>query len=613
MCRKIATVLALSVLLSQAVVAQESLDSFPVLGPELPQTILDTPEFPNDLNVLTRGPLHEAFASAHQANPQPTEPVYKTPPQPVDEVPPEYRPEGNNVQWIPGYWAWDDSQSDFIWISGIWRDVPPNRAWIPGYWIDESGGYRWVSGFWAEESQQQLGYLPEPPASIDQGPSSAAPGEDYFYVPGNWEHQQGNYRWYAGHWQPVVENWIWIPSRYIWTPNGCVYQSGYWDYEFQSRGTCFAPVHFTQPVYLANNYRYRPSYAINLNVDFLAHLFVRPKYGHYFYGDWYASNFTSIGYRPWVSYTSHYRSYDPLLTYYHSRRSSFDNRYNVVQHLTRQHNFYVNNRDYRPRPTYKSQYKHSQKVKNINALGPRNANQDYLRKSNYVRSYKVSNSKKYRAVAEQELRNNRRNAEQFAKLQRDRKRQELSVQNRNRQAQSQVAGQQNNRDAAARRLAQQLDEARRIQARSMRNREQAQRDQRAERTQQDLARRLNQQNLQRDIARRTQQDLDRRTRQLADNGANQDRARRAQQDQARRTAQQQSQRDATRRAQQDQARRAQRDADNRANQDRARRAQQDQARRTAQQQSQRDATRRAQQDQARRAKQAADNLSLIHI
>ena len=120
----------------------------------------------------------------------------------------------------------------------------------------------------------------------------------------------------------------------MWTPNGCVYQSGYWDYEFDSRGTSFAPVQFTQALYLADNYRYRPSYAIDLSIDFLTHLFVRPRCGHYFYGDWYSSNSNNVSYRPWVSYGSHFRNYDPLLTYYRCRRSSFDSRYNVVQYLT---------------------------------------------------------------------------------------------------------------------------------------------------------------------------------------------------------------------------------------------------------------------------------------
>jgi hypothetical protein len=452
MCRNVATVSVFSFamsLLSQSASAQELLGSYS--APES-QSVLDYPDrsdVPNDLNVLARGPLHEAFASAHQADPQPSALVFKTPPELIDELPPEYKPDGNNVQWISGYWAWDDAQSDFIWISGIWRDVPPNRSWIPGYWDAEGNGYRWVSGIWMQETQMELGYLPEPPASIDQGPSTTAPGEEYFYVPGNWAHRDGNYRWLAGHWQPVVKNWIWIPARYIWTPNGCIYQAGYWDYEIQSRGTCFAPVQFTQPVYLANNYSYRPSFAINLNVDFMTHLFVRPRCGHYFYGDWYASNFNNVSYRPWVSFSSHFRNYDPLLAYYRCRRSSFDSRYNVVQYLNRQHNFYVNNRDYRPRPTYQSQRRHANSIKHLHVSGSkgnRRLHEDYLRKSSYVRTYsdlrkhddrrrgqtvdarnrgkQQAKSRKHHKVAGNELRDTRRHVEQLSNLQRQRKQQE---------------------------------------------------------------------------------------------------------------------------------------------------------------------------------------------
>ena len=417
----------------------------------------DSLEVPEGLSVLTRGPLHEAFASVHQADPQPSALVLKTPPELIDEVPPEYKPDGNNVQWISGYWAWDDAQSDFIWISGIWRDVPPNRRWIPGYWDAEDDGHHWISGLWTEETQLELGYLPKPPASIDQGPSTMAPGEEYFYTPGNWTHQDGDYRWSAGHWQSLVENWIWIPASYIWTPNGCVFQSGYWDYEIERRGTCFAPVQFTQPVYLANNYSYRPEYVINLDVDFMTHLFVRPRCGHYFYGDWYAANFNNVRYRPWVSYSSHFRSYDPLLAYYGHRSSSLDSRYNVVQYLTRQHNFYVNNRDYRPRPTYRSQNKHARNIKFLDVTGSpgpkglkghRSPHEDFLRKSSYIRTYRELRThddrrhgatvdtrnrgdqqikpRQHHKVAEKELRDSRRNVEQLAKMQRERKRNEHS-------------------------------------------------------------------------------------------------------------------------------------------------------------------------------------------
>ena len=61
-------------------------------------------------------------------------------------MPPDQKPAGQNIQWIPGYWSWDVSRGDFIWISGIWREPPPNNQWVPGYWHQVDGGYQWVSG-----------------------------------------------------------------------------------------------------------------------------------------------------------------------------------------------------------------------------------------------------------------------------------------------------------------------------------------------------------------------------------------------------------------------------------------------------------------------------------
>ena len=62
---------------------------------------------------------------------EPDTPKMKPPPAPVQEVPPDQQPQGANVQWIPGYWAWDDSRNDYIWGSGFWRDLPPGRHWVP--------------------------------------------------------------------------------------------------------------------------------------------------------------------------------------------------------------------------------------------------------------------------------------------------------------------------------------------------------------------------------------------------------------------------------------------------------------------------------------------------
>src|SRR6186997_3251385 len=88
----------------------------------------------DDVQVLTRGPVHEAFAETVTFDPEPGLVAPRAPPDPIEELPPAQRPQGDNVAWIPGYFAWDDDREDFLWVSGIWRALPPGREWVPGYW-----------------------------------------------------------------------------------------------------------------------------------------------------------------------------------------------------------------------------------------------------------------------------------------------------------------------------------------------------------------------------------------------------------------------------------------------------------------------------------------------
>src|SRR5262245_1164089 len=75
-------------------------------------------EAPEGAEVQARGPVHEAYASPGDPQPEASPVVNKEPPEPIEEQPPEQRPEGDNIVWIPGYWAWDDDSDDFLWISG---------------------------------------------------------------------------------------------------------------------------------------------------------------------------------------------------------------------------------------------------------------------------------------------------------------------------------------------------------------------------------------------------------------------------------------------------------------------------------------------------------------
>src|SRR5262245_53434777 len=140
--------------------------------------------------VLTRGPVHEAFATPMELDPKPG-PIIKTrPPAPIQEIPPDQKPDGVNIVWIGGYWAFDDEKDDFMWISGLYRNAPPGQAWMPGYWNEVEGGYQWNQGFWASTNNQEVQYLPEePPQTLENGPTSPAPSEDHFWVPGNWVYQ----------------------------------------------------------------------------------------------------------------------------------------------------------------------------------------------------------------------------------------------------------------------------------------------------------------------------------------------------------------------------------------------------------------------------------------
>src|SRR5262245_3799564 len=105
----------------------------------------------DEVEPLARGPVHEAFAQPITARVEDPEIVPKEPPDPIPELPPEEKPDGNNVQWIPGYWDWDEDQETYLWVSGCWRDAPPDRRWVPGHWQEVDGGWQWTHGFWMDD------------------------------------------------------------------------------------------------------------------------------------------------------------------------------------------------------------------------------------------------------------------------------------------------------------------------------------------------------------------------------------------------------------------------------------------------------------------------------
>src|ERR1043165_1587448 len=172
------------------------------------------PKLENPIEPQTRGPLHEAYAQPQDGQPAPGTPIPKQPPAPIPEEPPEQKPEAENAQWIPGYWAWDSARQDYLWVSGVYRVPPQGRTYVPGYWTETAEGWRWVPGFWSSQAQQEGPYTPQPPSTLDNGPSVPAPDDTSHYIPGTWIYRDARFVWPPGFWTAYQAHRLWVLDHY---------------------------------------------------------------------------------------------------------------------------------------------------------------------------------------------------------------------------------------------------------------------------------------------------------------------------------------------------------------------------------------------------------------
>jgi hypothetical protein len=298
--------------------APESPAQPPPPGPPIASTAgeaapAEDPAPPKGVEVLTRGPVHEAFATPTEEA-QATTPVAKAPPKAIEEMPPDEKPEGNPT-WIGGYWAWDEERSNYLWVSGIWRTPPPNKNWVAGYWREDGGKWQWVPGFWSEAQQaaekHEVTYLPAPPAAPETAAPGAAPNADSFYVPGQYVWRGDAYAWRAGYWARVQPGYVWVPAHFRWTPYGYVYINGYWDLAIADRGVMYAPV-VVDPDVVGVGFVYTPTYVVHHTIVVDA-FFVRPCYCHYYFGDYYGPAYHDRGYETVIVYSR--RHYDSVIVY----------------------------------------------------------------------------------------------------------------------------------------------------------------------------------------------------------------------------------------------------------------------------------------------------------
>ncbi len=280
---------------------------FPANYPSAPVAPVTTAAEPSDLpplptqeqpEVLTRGPVHEAFAQPVDMQDQPDTIVAAQPPANLIETPPADRPADSATVWAPGYWSWDTDRAGYIWVSGCWRIAPPSKTWMPGYWTRVATGWQWVPGYWTTATAQETVYLPAPPAVADILPPGAPPTPDDAWVPSCWYWAQGRYSLRAGYWLHQRQGWLWTPSHYIRTPRGYVFAEGHWDYTLEHRGMLFAPVCFLRPASIGASFRFSPGIVVDVGV-LSANLFACPRYAHYYFGDYYDDVYVRAGIYPW--------------------------------------------------------------------------------------------------------------------------------------------------------------------------------------------------------------------------------------------------------------------------------------------------------------------------
>ena len=302
--------------------------------------------------VLSRGPVHEAFAEPVNLQFQAGLIAPERPPPNIEEIPPEERPQGQQFVWIPGYWSWDADRNGYIWVSACWRAAPPGMSWVPGYWSQVSGGWEWVAGFWTPAGVREIEYLPEPPTVAELEPYGTSPSQDTIWVPPCMYWVQGQYVRRPGYWLAAQAHWVWVPSHYIMTPRGYLFAAGHWDYALDRRGVLFAPVYFPATFYGRLGVTFSPSIIIDMGLLQIS-LFAYPRYHHYYFGDYYDNAYLSIGIYPWFDSQRYHTWYDPV--YEHSRWRYRRSEPRWDERQRHEYDRRRDNRDLRPARTFREQ------------------------------------------------------------------------------------------------------------------------------------------------------------------------------------------------------------------------------------------------------------------
>jgi hypothetical protein len=92
-----------------------------------------------------------------------------------------------------------------------------------------------------------------------------------------------------------------------------LYNSGYWDYPLEDRGLLFAPVYFNEALWDDPGWYFQPYWYVGFR-PLLSALWFWPRWGWFFFGDWWGRHHWGWGSRPWFGWGSRFG--DPLFGYF---------------------------------------------------------------------------------------------------------------------------------------------------------------------------------------------------------------------------------------------------------------------------------------------------------
>jgi WXXGXW repeat (2 copies) len=138
---------------------------------------------------------------------------------------------------MPGYWDWDPARNAFIWIGGTWQIPPGRSSWIAGRWMRDADGWYRVPGYWSGRGDRAVAVArintpawrtSGPPADHPDDNPGAAPGPDFFFVPGYYNPTGDRLSWVSGFWARLQPGWDWVPARWVRRSDGWDFRAGYW-------------------------------------------------------------------------------------------------------------------------------------------------------------------------------------------------------------------------------------------------------------------------------------------------------------------------------------------------------------------------------------------------